>query len=156
MKEYGLYESASVKIQTLKTAIEVRMCRDCGSQTQCAHAQDITFSLILDSPHHCYSASTMWSRRAVAGNRAEVPDRVCRTWLSPVWKMDRRRCQVWANRLQGCQKRDLYIRGTTYFTVPPEHSRVLGREVSTARRRKDRQIDHADGLVTRKSCVSRT
>ena len=27
MKEYGLYESASVKIQILKTAIEVRVIR---------------------------------------------------------------------------------------------------------------------------------
>jgi hypothetical protein len=29
MREYGLYESASVKIQTLKTAIEVRRCLPC-------------------------------------------------------------------------------------------------------------------------------
>lgn len=26
MKEYGLYESAAVKVQTIKTAIEVRLC----------------------------------------------------------------------------------------------------------------------------------
>lgn len=40
MKQYGLYESASVKIQIVKTAIEVR-------------------TIVLTSPLHCYCASMM-------------------------------------------------------------------------------------------------
>lgn len=51
MKEYGLLESAAVKVQTLKTAIEVSLL--------CYFSmQSLTSAFVFRSPLACFSAST--------------------------------------------------------------------------------------------------
>lgn len=70
MKEYGLLESASVKIQTLKTAIEVGR-----------FILSVPYlSLMRSSPQRCCCEWTTLSRREDPRKEAEGAEEVCRRW----------------------------------------------------------------------------
>lgn len=82
MKTYGLLESASVKIQTLKTAIEV------SGQSRKEGIARLTFSL----QHYCYVLTMSFLPE---GRKNKVVDLRFRTWLEKerVWVMARK-CRV--------------------------------------------------------------